>query len=105
MFNKNIDQWDLAPSLRRKIDKMEEFLKWPSITAGFSSFERFIYDIAEAVSRKETKRQIDALQLGCEVSGEDFQLLLDHLGLEIQNGKRIVKKTVKKAAPAKKGKK
>jgi hypothetical protein len=94
MFGK-IHDYDLPWETRKNLSKLDDLINWPSIS-GFNKIEEWITSLAKHAAHKESKRQIDALELGCEVSAEEFNLLLDHLGLEIKDGKRIVAKKISK---------
>lgn len=93
----NVDEYDLSPSLRRKFEKLEGLLSWPSITDGLETFKGFVKDLAREVvdpQAKQLRNELSALRT-------EHQLLLDHLGLEVVTvGTKEIRKKV-----AKKGKK
>lgn len=74
--------------LKCRVDDLYEFLRWPSIDSKNTNFKDWIENIAD----NRANKAIDNLNLGCEVEREEFNLLLDYLGVEIEDGLRIVKK-------------
>lgn len=92
--SKNIDKWDLSPSFRRKIERLEGLLEWPSIADGLGSFKSFVKDLA----REAVGGDVKSLRVELQAARTETNLLLEHLGLEIVTvgTKEIRKKVTKK---------
>jgi len=102
--NKNINEWDLSPSLQRKFDLLDGLVRWPTITDGLSSFKAFVKELAREALGGEVKQ----LRQEIAIVRAENTLLLEHLGLEIVTvGTKEIRKKVKPVTPktAKKGKK
>lgn len=88
MFNNNYEY----ERRLTKLEKMEDFLKYPSITPGFNTFESFIERKAGHILEQKS----DTFTNGATIQEERLNALCDYLGVEIiESPKYTVRKISK----------